>query len=276
MILLKYSPIYVPRLSGKLQFQFLFSQLWYPLFALFMGLSFVMPILALALDTNFVAVSYLTFFVHFSPMSIILVVLACQWRSSGSFRPHDVKVLSWEVVLFLFARWPWALLGTLAALREWLMGTYVDFQVTPKGTSEVDPVPLRALAPYVVLSTGSALAALFSQSADNAGGFYIFAIANAVIYAIVFATILIQHERENRVRRRSVLRRPAMALTAVVLFGLPAAVCQANGLTGLDALAYGGPLQLTEFRYAAAGAGRGSAGTRILIFSPHWVGEDAP
>jgi hypothetical protein len=109
MILLKYSPIYVPRLSGKLRFQFLFSQLWYPLFALFMGLGFAMPILALARDTNFVAVTYPAFFAHFAPMSIILIVLACQWRSSGSFRPYDAKVLAWEVILFLFARWPWAL-----------------------------------------------------------------------------------------------------------------------------------------------------------------------
>ena len=275
-ILLKYSPIYVPMLPSKLKFQFLFSQLWYPLFALFMALSFLMPILALAFNTNFVAVAYPEFFLHFAPMSIVLIVLAYQWRGGGSFRPYNAKVLSWEIVLFLFARWPWALLGTVAALREQILGRYVDFRVTPKGTSEVDPVPLRVLAPYMVLSSTSALTALLSQNAHNASGFYIFAMVNAVIYASVFATILIRHELENQVRRRSALRRPAIALTAAVLFGLPVAVSQANGLNGLDALAYGGPLQLTEFRYAVAGAGRGSAGTRILIFSPHWVSEDTP
>ncbi|MGO8655733.1 glycosyltransferase family 2 protein, partial [Rhizobium ruizarguesonis] len=36
MLLLRYSPSLVGRLPPRLKFQFLFSQLWYPLFAFFM------------------------------------------------------------------------------------------------------------------------------------------------------------------------------------------------------------------------------------------------
>ena len=35
-------------------------------------------------------------------------------------RPVDVKMPSWEGTLFLFARWPWSLIGTIAAVRDWV------------------------------------------------------------------------------------------------------------------------------------------------------------
>jgi cellulose synthase/poly-beta-1,6-N-acetylglucosamine synthase-like glycosyltransferase len=270
MLLLQYSPRYVPQLSGRLKFQFLFSQLWYPLFALFMALGFLMPILALVLDTNFVAVTYPAFLLHFFPLSLVLVVLAFQWRSSGTFRPYDAKVLSWEILVFLFARWPWALLGTIAALREWAMGTYVDFRVTPKGVADVDPVPLRVLAPYAVLSGSSALAALLTHDVTTATGFYFFAVVNALIYAGVFATILIGHHRENRVRRTSAFRAPAVALAAVALLAMPALVAQANGPRALGAILYGtGVMPVTEVKYRVSGAGMGDD-PRIVRLNFGW------
>ena len=65
MILLQYSPRLVGRLPPRLKFQFLFSQLWYPLFSLFMALMFVMPIVALVRGENFVDVTYPDFLAPF-------------------------------------------------------------------------------------------------------------------------------------------------------------------------------------------------------------------
>jgi cellulose synthase (UDP-forming) len=270
-ILLQYSPIYVPKLSRRLKFQFLFSQLWYPLFALFMALSFVMPIIALTFKFNFVNVSYPGFLLHFSPMSLVLIALALRWRATGAFRPFDAKVFSWEATVFLFARWPWAFAGTFAAIRDWATGTHVEFRVTPKGVSEVDPAPMRVLSPYVALSIASALPALLVEGAGLASGFYIFAAVNSIIYAAAFVVIVIQHGRENNVRRGRRIRKPAIAFAFTALFALPGFAAAEHGLQGLESIAWGaGRFSLTEPTYLVAGAGLRGAGAYKLTFRPHW------
>lgn len=60
-VLLKYTPKYISPLSPKLKAQFLFCQLWYPLFALFMALIYMLPIVALITGVNFANVTYLAF-----------------------------------------------------------------------------------------------------------------------------------------------------------------------------------------------------------------------
>lgn len=271
-LLLQYSPIYVPRLSTRLKFQFLFSQLWYPLFALFMGLMFALPIIALLRGENFVAVTYPGFLAHFAPLSTILTALAFRWRATGTFRPFDAKILSWEMMLFLFARWPWALAGTIAALRDWATGSFVDFRITPKGTSEVDPLPLRVLAPYGLLSLASVLPVLLVAEPGDTRGFYIFAIVNSMLYALLLLVIVIQHRRENRVRRPRGVYRPAMASSLLLLVLLPGIATAERGKDGLESLAWGtGRLSLYEVKYSVAGAGVGGAEISKTTFNPRWL-----
>jgi hypothetical protein len=115
---------------------------------------------------------------------------------------------------------------------------------------------------------------LLAHDVTTANGFYIFAAVNALIYATVFATVLIGHYRENQVRGHGIVREPAMALALAVLFAMPAVATGTTGLRGLDALVFGaGSFRLTEIAYGVAGAGRGSAGTRVLTFAPHWGAE---
>jgi cellulose synthase (UDP-forming) len=275
MLLLKYSPVYVPRLPLRLKFQFLFAQLWYPLFSFFMALMFVMPIIALVRGENFVAVTYLGFLAHFTPLSIVLMVMAYRWRATGSFRPFDAKVLSWEAMFFLFARWPWALAGTIAAVRDWATGSFVDFRVTPKGSCEVDPLPFRILAPYGVLSIASALPVLLVDDAGETRGFYIFAIVNAILYASLLLVIVVQHARENAVRVSTPLYRPAIAAGLLSIFLLPGLATAERGAQGLESLAWGaGRVSLFEAKYAAAGAGLGGSGLRRITFRPRWLSEE--
>lgn len=272
MLMLQYSPVYVSRLPCKLKLQFLFSQLWYPLFALFMALMFLMPIVALARGKNFVAVSYPDFLAHFAPLSIALLLLAWRWRASGTFRPFDAKIFSWEMMFFLFARWPWALAGCVAAVRDFITGSHVDFRITPKGASDVDPLPLRILIAYGVLSVASVLPALLVDDAVETRGFYIFAIFNAVLYTLLLLTILVQHARENIVRVSTTTYRPAMAAGLLVLLMLPGLATYEHGKEGLESLALGsGRLSLFETRYAVSGAGSGGRELRKMTFKPRWL-----
>lgn len=272
MILLQYSPKLVRTLPLRLKFQFLFSQFWYPLFSLFMALMFALPIIALVVGENFVAVTYPDFLSHYLPQAVLLIVLAYRWRSSGTFRPYDAKVLSFEMTLFLFARWPWALAGTLAALRDWSTGSFVDFRVTPKGSSDVDPLPLRVLAPYGVLAVLSILPVLLIPDAsDSSRGFYIFAIVNAAIYTVLLLVIVVQHARENTVRYEARLYRPVLAASLVMLVALPGLAAMERGRDGIEALTWGTTrFTLFDERFSVAGAGIGGRNLRKTTFNPHW------
>jgi len=271
-VLLQYSPTYVACLPARLKFQFLFSQLWYPLFAIFMALMFAMPIIALSSGMIFVNVTYPQFLLHFAPLSLVLVILAFRWRSTGSYRPYNAKVLSWESMIFQFARWPWALAGTIAALRDWLTGSAVDFRITPKGNSAVDPLPVRVLAPYAGLSIVSALPVVLVNNPGEASGFYVLALLNTAIYTMLLAVIVIQHARENTLQVRSLSYRAALSLSFVAMFTLMGIGGARNGMTGVESLAWGaGRISLFSETYSIAGAGFGKADIRKVRFHPQWL-----
>ena len=271
MILLQYTPKLIGRLPLRLKLQFLFSQLWYPLYAFFLALAFVLPIVILAYGDNFVSVTYPAFLMHFLPLSLVTLVLAFWWRSSKTFRPVDGRIFSWEAILFLLARWPWALAGTFAAFRDWLTGSFVDFRVTPKGSSEVDPVPLRVIAPYALISGLSILPVLVVRDAHETRGFFIFAIVNACSYLFLLAMIVIQHTRENQVRMTSRLYRPVLACSFTALVALTGFTTVERGRDGIEALSWGTKsFTIFDDRFSVAGAGVGGRDLHRTIFNPRW------
>ena len=274
MILLQYSPSLIKRLPPRLKIQFLFSQLWYSLFSLFMALMFVMPIIALVRGRTFVDVSYLDFLLHFVPQSVLLILFAYRWRSTRTFRPVNARILSWEMTLFLFARWPWALVGALAAIRDWATGSFVDFRVTPKGTSEVDPLPFRVLAPYALLSLASILPVL-AVSAEESSGFYIFATMNAAIYTLLLLVIIVQHARENTLGANKRFYRPALASALLALTALPFVGIMEHGRAGVQSLIWDTDgYVLFDNRFSVAGAGIGGRGLHRMVLNPHWHVSD--
>ena len=271
-ILLEYSSTYLPTLSWRMKFQFLFSQLWYPMFSVIMLVMFMLPIFALSTGLHFVNVTYFNFFIHIVPISIVLIMLAFWWRSTGTYRPYDAKITSWESLAFLFARWPWSLIGSLAALRDQLAGSFVDFRITPKGSIESEYLPYRFLVPYAFLSLASSLSALFISDAGTASGFYLFLIINAVIYGLLLAQISIQHARENRLRIFPFSL--VGALQAIILFAvliMPIAACEARCPAGLKAFNIGiTAFTLTKTSHRISGAGKGRVRQPIIRLLPRW------
>ena len=274
-ILLRYSPCYLSQLSPRLKFQFLFSQFWYPLFSIFMAVMFAMPIVALVFGQNFVNVTYPAFLLHFAPLSIALIVMARRWRSWGSYRPANAKVLSWEGTLFLFARWPWSLAGTLFAVRDWLTGTFVEFRVTPKGSKLAGPLPIRVIAPYALLSFVSSVSALMLDEVGRARGFYIFAIVNSAIYAALLMVIAIAHMRENDILPGLHSKfAVAPAMLAAYLFSISVSATAEHGMPSLAALSWGaGRLSLFQTINGVSGAGQNGAVVKILRFRPRWISQ---
>lgn len=239
-ILLQYLSQYMPSLPAKLKFQFVFAQLWYPLFSFFMALMYVLPLVAITLNRNFADVRYIDFFLHFSPISVVLISFAFFWRRTRTYRPVDAKIVSWENIMFVFARWPWSFAGCLASVRDHLTGVFVDFKITPKGTTCIDYPPTRVILPYVLLSLVSAAVAAVVPAGGAAAGFYIFAIFNAVIYAALVLVIIGCHVRENAISPLPKSRGSVAVLMLVVLsFGVSAYAIQQRGLSGMHALMVG-------------------------------------
>jgi cellulose synthase (UDP-forming) len=162
-----------------------------------MLLMFLLPSVALSLDRNMVGVTYPEFIIRFSTPAAILIVMAVWWKRKGLLRPVNTRLFSWEAILFLFARWPWALLGVAVAVYDSLRGRVAAFKVTPKGDDERSPLPAGVLLPYVALVLLSALPVIVLGHVEVARGFYLFAILNASIYTTVLAVVIFHGRREN-------------------------------------------------------------------------------
>jgi cellulose synthase/poly-beta-1,6-N-acetylglucosamine synthase-like glycosyltransferase len=271
-ILLQHTPRYFSRLTPRLKFQFLFCQLWYPLFAVFMASMFLMPILALSFGVNFVGVTFPAFVLHMLPMPVVLIVLAYQLKRDRLYRPIDAKVLSWERTFFHCAQWPWVFAGTIMAVRDWATGSFVDFRITPKGTQSADVLPLRVLLPYALLSLASAAPVLAFPNIQDAKGFFILAAVNALFYAILLALILVRHCRENGIswKLRPYQISVQGALVAVTI-SLATASFPLRGVEGIEAIAHGaGPLTVTKVTYIVSGAGMDRYGAKRTRLQFGW------
>lgn len=271
-ILLAWSPKLIPRLDARRRFQFGFSELWYPMFSVIMGLTIFLPIFALVTGEHFVNVTYVDYFLHMLPLALVLILLAFWWRSTGLFRPVRAPIFSWEGLAFLFLRWPWALMGSLAALHDHLRGRPADFRVTPKGSDRADHLPLRVIMPYCLIALASGWTAYAVTDPGSAAGFYVFALVTGAIYAGLTLLVLWRHALENNLSflpggyAGVVLAACLVAMLAGLYAG-----AERNGAKGLHAISLGiTTFTLTEIRFTPSGAGRGTEPS--IHFNPRWRG----
>ena len=197
MILIRYTKHYFKDLPLNLKGQFLFCQLWYPLCSLSMGGAVLLPAIALLTHRVWANVNYFSYFAYAFVLAMsMLAVMTCV-KKTGSFRPVDAKILSWEGVCFLFARWPWVMIGTLSAVFDCVRGREFGFKVTPKGQTLDKQAPLRVVIPYLVIAMWCSFPLLVVNDPDDAGGFYLISIVTAVVYLLIAMLIVSAHAREQ-------------------------------------------------------------------------------
>lgn len=224
-VLLGINRRYRSGLSRAARIRLGFCLWWYPLFALLMLASVVMPVAAIVTRTPFMRLSLGSFYGHFAPATLVLLLTVVWLRRLGWLRPREAPPVSWEMALFALVRWPWALFGCLHAVAGRLAGREFAFKVTPKGTrSGVAPLPMRVVTPYLALAGLSALPALLGLDAGAAHGYYTLATINVGLYTSAAAAILGLHVYEHpRPLRLGALRKSLAKLSIVAASGLTTA-----------------------------------------------------
>jgi cellulose synthase (UDP-forming) len=215
-VLLTINGRYWGGLSTRAKVRLGFCELWYPVFAVLMLASVVLPVIAILTRTPLMQLSLGDFYLHFLPPTLVLLATVVWLRHLGLTRPRDARAISWELPLFQLVRWPWVLFGCLQSLAGWVARREFDFKVTPKGSTGPAPLSGRILAPYLLLALVSALPRTFGVNAGAAHGYYLLTTINVVLYAGAAVLIAALHVIDHPPKLRIAVVRQAGAKFAAI------------------------------------------------------------
>ncbi len=196
IVLLTILPRYWSGLSYRKRFQFLFSELWYPLFSLSMMIGILLPPIAIFWRQPWVNVNYIDFLLHTLPLLCLSMVIPAILKQSAVLRPAEASLFSWEVGLFQLVRWPWVIYGTLMGVYTAVCRCHVEFRVTPKGAMHPISLSWRVLAPYIAILFITFTPTLMGCDAGSAKGYYFFLILTQLSYTTALAGVVLVHRYE--------------------------------------------------------------------------------
>ena len=198
MIFLGVTPRYLGKMRFSLQFQFLFSQLWYFLFSGALLASYLLPLLALASGLSFAHVGYAEFLI-WSALPTAASMLVILWiKTEGLLRPVNAKILSWEVILFQLARWPWVVCAIVDAAKCSFTKATLQWKITPKVREVTPAIQVTMFIPYFLIVGCSALVSVLHSNNPYTTGYLYLTLFNILTYIALLVTIVACHSRENR------------------------------------------------------------------------------
>jgi cellulose synthase (UDP-forming) len=190
-------PKHLGRLPWRLRLRFLFALSYYPLLSLATITGLALPAVAAVTGATWVEVNYFSFLVRWTLPAACVLGIIVFLRSRGMLRPPGAPVLSWESCIYAFARWPFIAWGTAAALLQRVQPRTVQFRVTPKSSNGLEPLPVRLVLPFVLVSAALAAAALVGEAATTAYGYVFLCLLGSTSYAVVSLAVPLLHARES-------------------------------------------------------------------------------
>ncbi|GAA4988448.1 glycosyltransferase [Yinghuangia aomiensis] len=216
-------PRHLARMRPGLRMRFGFALSYYPLLALTTIAGLLLPAVAAVTGQPWVNVNYFAFLGHFWAMTAWLLAIMMLLRRRGLLRPATAPILSWESWLFGLSRWPFVACGVMAAAAGKIRPKTLDFKITPKSRPGLERLPLRLVAPYLVITLVLGSCALAGEQLGPAAGYVFLCIVGATAYALVTFAVAGLHITETAhaagVARRKALgtiRGPALAGLAVL------------------------------------------------------------
>lgn len=203
------APKHYKGLSWKLRLQFTFSLFWFQLLGLTMLAGFLLPLVALMTKKPFVDVNYFAFLLHLLPVSLVYIFISLWLRKKGWVRPANAEVVSWQNMLFQFARWPWLLIASCDGLLESTCCEPRDYRVTPKNLynppADSHHVPFKIIIPYLFLIAAGIVVALINHDSGSANGYYYFVLLNCILYSSLILLIVWRSIHEHKKQRQATL-----------------------------------------------------------------------
>jgi cellulose synthase (UDP-forming) len=233
------------RLTVRRKARLGFCLAWYPLVSALFVVTHAMPLWALVQGGPLVAVDLLGFLLHVVAVEAVVLAAILLLRRAGTLRPRDAPIVSWEMLLFRFIRWPWMVVGCVTALYVVVTKRTLEWKVTPKGVdAQGRPLDLRVVVFPLLIVAAFALPVLLVPHPAAAGGYFLWAVTGACVYAFVAACVVILHRRENPradgllARRGSLLTAGPVTSAVVVLTVLMVVV---QGPASVRGAGFGGP-----------------------------------
>lgn len=235
MILLEWTPKFWPGLSFRHKTQFLFSQLWYPLFSSVALVGLLIPIYCLIIDRPLVSMNYLTFMLLAAFLAITNILPNLILKRLGLLRPADSRVISWEEPLFTITRFPWSLLGVFNGVVAFISKRNLTFMVTPKGSRAPKGIPFQVgkISPYVILASLMAMVAITAGDVSAASGYYFLALLGASIMTFSAFAIIWMHQVETGTKWKHLLPAVLSALPSLVFIVAAANLRLGHGLRAI-------------------------------------------
>lgn len=184
------------RLPWKLRLRFAFALSYYPLLVSSTAVGLLLPPIAAVTGLPWVRVNYFDFLIRWFALALFLLLITSVLRRRQFLRPQYAPLISWEVWLYALARWPIIGWGLIAAVIQLVARRPVVFKVTPKGAGGVEPLPIRLIAPYAVITAGLAAAALVGMATTGAVGYIGLCLIGASCYAVVAVAAPLLHANE--------------------------------------------------------------------------------
>ena len=199
--------------------EFIYSELWYPLFGGTAVVGYLLLAATLLLDVPMMRVNYLVFLAFAAAYAVAAVLPMMLLRRWDVLRPR-APLVSWEAPLFELVRLPWVVLGLLAGILQVVSGREPMWRVTPKG---VDPrqqaLPSRLLAPYWVAGVLTTLVVLLTPGAVATQPYWLLALVAAGWAILTGLLVALLHPRRSPVQ---LLTYVAASLLLAVTGGLRA------------------------------------------------------
>jgi cellulose synthase (UDP-forming) len=197
-ILLALTPKVTHRLPSHLRWQFLYSQLFYPLRGSLSVVGVMLPAVAMATSQPWVRVDYPIFLLLWLIYSLLTLLPLFWLKHLGLLNPSSSRLVSWEQMLFELTRGPWVLAGVLTACVDQIWRCAHDFRVTSK-QQQTRPLKLTFITPHLTLACIGALTALLlGNSAGDAKGYVLLVLISAFSFA---ATAVLALGLDHRLKR---------------------------------------------------------------------------
>jgi cellulose synthase (UDP-forming) len=223
----------VPRNLGRLpwglRLRFLYALSFYTLLVITtIGGLLLAPVAAIT-GKPWINVNYFAFLMHWWSISVWLILIALLLRRRGLLRPQEAPLVSWENWLYTLARWPYIAWGIFSAVLQRIYPRPTTFKVTPKGAGELEPLPIRLMIPYAVISCASIAAALFGESKNKAAGYVFLCMAAGFMYSLFCLAVPYLHAAETALQcnvpvRVSVWRTSLLPLIIAYVLLVPVSV----------------------------------------------------